>query len=120
VSSAASGDSDAGLRGSAPREVSFANALAGLTVVVVRAIGGNVVASVGQRAPGGSSNESGATTASVSSSATRGDLNAGVGGSAPRLTSRADALTGDAIVSVSSGAKSWQVVASVEGTAPTG
>ena len=91
-------DTNASSLGRTPGESGVANTKAGLTVVVVRALGGDIVASVGKGAPVGTGVEGSATSAAVVGGATRGDGDARTGGSAPGLAGRADTGSGDAVV----------------------
>jgi hypothetical protein len=120
VGSTASGNGDAGLLGLAPRETSGADALTGLAVVVGRngAVGGDVVASVGQSTPSSSNLEISADSAAVVVVAARRNDNARLGVQTPGLASGANALTGLTVVVSGSRAVSRDVVASVGQRAP--
>ena len=83
-----------------------------------RAVGGDVVTSVGQSAPGGSSRERSAFSAIVVGSTTRGDDDAAVAARAPRLASGAQAESGRAIVLVEVGAENREVITSAGSSAP--
>lgn len=75
VGSAAAGDGDAGLLSLTPGLSGIASALKSLTVVVGRAISGDVITSVGKRTPGGSRPEGQAASAVVPGGAARGNNN---------------------------------------------
>ena len=76
----------------------MADTFTGLTVVVVGASGGDVVASVGQSTPAGSGLEGDAFGAVVVGQTTRRNLDASELGDAPNVVSRAQALKGLAVV----------------------
>ncbi len=65
IGSAAAGNNNASFLSNTPSLTSRASALNGLTVVVGRAVSGNVIASIGQRAPAGSRSESRANSTVV-------------------------------------------------------
>ena len=98
VGETTAGDDNAHVLGGTPDGSSGAQTLAGGAVMVKRAGGGDVVTSVGQRAPGGSFIEAQALSAVVVSGTTRWDLNARVVERAPGLAGRADAVVGGAVV----------------------
>ena len=89
---------DAGVFGDAPGVTDFANALTSLAVMVVRASGGDIVTSVGQRAPVGSGLEGDTSSAAIGVNTTARNSNASVLDGAPGESSGADALTSSAVV----------------------
>ena len=97
----------------APGVVGGADAGVGGAVVVVGALGGNVVARLGSGAPGGSWQVGQAVSAGVVGGATRGDLDASVELVAPGVTSGADALSGLTVVIFGKRALFGDVVAGV-------
>jgi len=122
VSQTAAGNGDARLGSLTPRLTSRADALKGLTIVVSgsRAISREVVASVGKRAPSGSTVESETSSTVIMSGAASRNSNTSFSSGAPTESSRADALKSLTIVVSGSGAISRNVVASVGKRAPSG
>lgn len=111
-------DSDASPLNGAPAEARIADASAGLTVVVVRTIRGDIVALIVECTPGSSEYERSASSAAVGGGATVRNGNAGKRSGAPALAGRADALSGDAVVIGRNGTGDWEIVAGVGSSAP--
>ena len=117
VGCAARRNSDAGVLLSAPRITGLANTFASLTVMVVGASGGNVVASVGQRAPAGSGLESNASGAVIVSETTRRNFDAGELSNTPNVVGRAQ--TFESLTVVACRASGGNVVTVVGNRAPS-
>ena len=117
VSQAAAGDSNASVGSGAPRLASRTGALTGLTVVSrgSGAKSGNVVASVGDTAPVGSSLEGQAVSAAIIASAARRNKDASILRGTPFVASLANTFASNAVVIV--GTSSGNIVASTGGGA---
>ena len=87
--------------------------------MAVRAICGEVVTSVGQRTPGGSGSESGASSAIVMSETTARDCNTRLGSGAPGLAAGAHALEGPTVVVGGQRTIGWESVTRVGQSAKT-
>ncbi len=99
VGDAAGRDVDTSFSELAPSLSGIANAFSGLAIVIGRAVGRNLVASVGFRAPVESGQEACAGSAVVVSSAAGGNPDAGLRSGAPRLSLiRTQALPGYAVM----------------------
>ncbi len=92
---------NASLLSAAPGLSSWANALASLAIVVQRTVGWNLVASIGQRTPVESGQESSTSSAVVMSRAAGWDADAGLRSTTPRLSGvRAQTSSCYAVVTV--------------------